>query len=311
MSRCCHENALATVVTTRQLLADGFDPRLASRRVRAGHWQRPARGVYVTHSEPLLPLEIAEVGLAYTGPEGCLTGALALQLLGLRWVPPATRAHVLVPDAVRQASSGLVTVSRWTYALRGQDWTGLTLAPTARAVADAARGLQHLAAVRGVVLGAVADQRVSLLELREALAGGQRNGSGSLRRAVLDAARGCASPPEAEIVDALAGRGVPFLVNPEVWCDGQLLGRVDVLPLDRALGGEVESDAHHGSAADRLATYDRHERFAAAGIDLVHLSVLRLRRDVAEAAAHLLSRAAAAGPMPANVTVVPRGPILR
>lgn len=63
------------------------------------------------------------------------------------------------------------------------------------------------------------------------------------------------------------------------------------------------------------STYDRHERVSAGGIELVHLSVGRIRRSVSEAAGHLLDRARARAllpyPEPAALTVVPRGPLLR
>ena len=73
-------------------------------------------------------------------------------------------------------------------------------------------------------------------------------------------------------------------------------------PVAAGLGGEVESE-------------ERHERISAGGIELVHLSVGRIRRSVAEAAGHLLHRAQARAPVaraePPGLVVVPRGPLLR
>nr|MDQ3612396.1 hypothetical protein [Actinomycetota bacterium] len=61
-------------------------------------------------------------------------------------------------------------------------------------------------------------------------------------------------------------------------------------------------------------TYDRHERITDWGIELAHVSVRRIRRNPAEAAAWLVGRAAAAAQTtspPKGLVVVPRGPLLR
>ena len=170
--------------------------------------------------------------------------------------------------------------------------------------------------MRGIVLGAVADGWADPDDLERALAVTQRNGSALVRRALTDARRGAASPPEAELVDGLIGCGVPFYVNPDLLLDGRLLGSPDIWLPGLGLGGEVESrerhEADHGLVA---STYDRHERLAAAGVALVHLSVQRIRRDPAAAAAYLLARgrerAALPQREPAGLTLVPRGPLLR
>jgi hypothetical protein len=175
---------------------------------------------------------------------------------------------------------------------------------------DAARGLSSLRDVRGVVLGARGSRVVTPDRLRAVLDAGQRNGSALVRRAIVDAERGCASPPEAELVDAMLGRGVPFLVNPELWLDGLLLGSPDVWLVGSGTAGEVESAERHDGAQDRENTYDRHERFTAAQVQLAHLSVRRIRADVNEAVEHLLQRHRTGPPEPPGLVAVPRGPVL-
>ncbi len=165
------------------------------------------------------------------------------------------------------------------------------------------------------MLGAVADGWAGTTDLRAHLGATQRNGSGLTRRAILDAERGCASPPEAEVVDELLGCGVPFYVNPELRLDGRRLCSPDIWFLGTGLGGEVESQERHGSDDDTESTYDRHERVTDHGIALVHLSVRRIRQDPAVAAAYLVGRAMARraeGPAePTGLVIVPRGPLLR
>jgi hypothetical protein len=179
-----------------------------------------------------------------------------------------------------------------------------------RAVVDAARRAGSRRDARGIVLGAVADRRASVAGLDAVLAACRRNGSALARRAIRDAERGCASPPEAELVDALLPLRRPFLVNPELWCDGVKLGSPDVWLLGGAVGGEVESVERHEGDEQAESTYDRHERFAAEGVELVHLSVARIRRDPRAAAAHYLARASAGPRPPRGLVVLPRGPVL-
>jgi hypothetical protein len=112
-------------------------------------------------------------------------------------------------------------------------------------------------------------------------------------------------------VDALVGCGQPFYVNPELWLDGVLLGCPDVWLVGTGTGGEVDSQERHGDDDQVENTYDRHERITAPGLQLVHLSVARIRRDVGEAAGHLLARARSGPAAPPGLVIVPQGPLLR
>jgi hypothetical protein len=302
------------IVTAAELRAAGLDPRIAERQARRGRWQRPTRGVYVTHDRALSGADLARVARRVGGPASVVSGAVVLRELGLRWVPTTDQVVALVPPQVRTRSNGRVVLRRTQDVGSLQTWQrfGLPLAPVARAVVDAAREAPDLRDARGVVLGCVADRWADVPSLTEVLGTTQRNGSGFCRRALLDAERGCASPPEAELVDELIGCGVPFYVNPDVLLDGRLVGSPDIWLVGRGLGGEVDSvERHEQDDAAVASTYDRHERFAAHGLELVHLSVRRIRRDVAEAAGHLLARAQHLRPEPAGLTVRPRGPLLR
>jgi hypothetical protein len=305
------------VLTTSQLRAAGLDPRLAERQLRAGHWQRPARGVYLPHARPPTGLELGQVAAALAGERVVLSGLVVLRELGLRWVPPSPGVLALVDADLRTPSSGRVTLRRTKELEALETWCrgGLELAPVERAVVDAGRELSSLRDVRGVVLGAVADHWATADDLDQALATTQRNGSALVRRAVRDAARGCVSPPEAEVVDELIGCGRPFYVNPDLLLDGVLLGSPDVWLVGLGLGGEVESKERHEGDDQEESTYDRHERITTPGIVLVHLSVRRIRVDVREATGHLLRRAAERERLglgdPPALTVVPRGPLLQ
>jgi len=306
------------IVTTADLVAADLDPAVAARQVRAGNWQRPARGVYATCHRELSGLDLGRVARRLTESRVVLSGLVVLRELGLRWLPESDLLLGLVGPEVRTPSSGRIVLRRTKELATLQTWQrgGLELAPPDRAVVDAARQASTLRDVRGIVLGAVADNWAAVEDLERVLATTQRNCSGLTRRAIEDARRGAASPPEAELVDELTGRGVPFYVNPQLLLDGRLLGSPDVYLPGLGLGGEVESrERHEDDDGDVESTYDRHERITSRGIELVHLSVRRIRADVSEAATHLLSRVPERRrlrqPEPPALVVVPRGPLLR
>lgn len=292
---------------------DGVD-----REVRCERWQRPARAVLVTHPDPLTRAERVAVARTYAGPEAVITGGVVLEHLDLRWVPTTPTVRALVPADQHTRSSGIVHVRRTDDLDALDTWSGWggRVAHAERAVYDEALGTGTLRDVRGLVLAAVSDRWASAEGLLGLVDAGQRNGSALLRRAALDAARGCASPPEAELVDGLIGCGLPFLVNPGLYLDGVLLGYPDIYALGLGLCGEVQSKERHGAEADEESTYDRAERFAGSGLPISHLSVRLIRADLRTAVERFLhaARARLALPPhlrePAGLEVRPRGPVL-
>ncbi|MGZ6793122.1 MAG: hypothetical protein ACXVFV_09225 [Mycobacteriales bacterium] len=150
-------------------------------------------------------------------------------------------------------------------------------------------------------------------DVEAVLAAGAVGGSALVRRACVDARRGVLSPPEAELADGLLTTGVPFTCNVEVWLDGELLGVVDAWLVGTGTGAEVDSGQWHAST-DRLdATLERDRRFRRAGLELVHVTPGRYRRDPDAFHRELLATAAARQCLgePAGLVLVPRGPLLR
>jgi hypothetical protein len=301
------------VITSAGLAIADIPNDHAEREVAEKRWLRGARGVYLTHAGPASDAELCQIARAHVGEEFIVTGLVILRAFGLPWLPTDPRIHVLVPPESRRTSSVLVRVTRTSSYNSLETWTrhGSRFAEAGCATIDAARSSKTLQEVRGIVLGAVARRRATVEELTAYVEAGQRNGSALVRRAVADAARGCASPPEAELVDELIGRGRPFYVNPQIWLDGVLLGSTDVWLVGTGTGGEVDSQERHGDEVGVENTYDRHERITTPGLQLVHLSVARIRRNVTEAADHLLARARTGPPQLAGLVIVPQGPLLR
>jgi hypothetical protein len=129
------------VLTRSQLLRAGCSPRMADRQVRAGRWQRPARGVYVPHNRELTGLDLGHVAAARAGSRVVVSGLVVLRELGLRWLPPSDHVLALVDPAIRTPSSGRVTLRRTKELDALSTWRrdDLDLAPVTRAVVDAAR----------------------------------------------------------------------------------------------------------------------------------------------------------------------------
>lgn len=314
------------VVSARELRAVGVDLSVVPRLVAAGAWSRLWRGMYLTASHPPGPLVRAHAAVKHLDqrqpgaravPRAVLTGLLAAQELGMRWVPTPARVQVLVGPTVQRRSHPQVLVRRAAdvSSIQTWSWDGLAVADPARLVVDGARECQSLRDVRGLVLGAVADGHAGTLDLLALLDAGAVGGTAWTRRAVQDAQRGAASPPEAELVDGLIGCGHPFYVNPEVRLHGRFAGYLDVYLVGTGVGAEVDSKERHGEEETLDDTLGRHETATRAGLSLVHVTPTRYRADPAAFHTRLFAEVAErrAGGLgePAGLEVLPRGPLLR
>jgi hypothetical protein len=307
------------VLTASELATLGMSRSTADRLVAGEQWRRLASGIYVVGAGTPDPTGLARGAQAYGGPSGLVSGLVAAHAARMRWIPPATAAVLLVEGRRRLRSTDFVTVRRSSALATVARWRcdGIDYAAPPRAVFDAALQLPDLRSVRGVVLGGIADRRTSADEQHRLLLSEPRNGTGLLRRAVRDAERGCASPPEAELVDALIGCLLPFLVNAGVYVDDVLVGIADVWFVGLGCGTEMDSRERHEGDADFDDTLSRHDRFGAHGLVLSHLTPRRFRRDPAAAVSAVLAVARARLALPAQLReprglhVVPRGPLLR
>ena len=325
----------AGVVTAAGLRLAGADPD-AVKRALATRWQTPVRGVYSPHRRPLSDEELAHVAVAHAGAGSVLTGLAAARALRLRWVPDLSTVMVLVePERRRASSEGLVLVRRCAGlpTMPTSRWCGLPVAPVAQVVADACRQIVshrraghdpahgqawldevYLREARGVVLGAVADQRCTVEELRAVIEAGAMRDSAVLRRVCRDAARGAASPPEAELVDGLVGLGVPFWCNVEVRDDAGPVAVLDVYLVGTGVGAEMDSRQEHGSEQQLDATLRRHRRVQMRGVELLHVTPTRYRSDPEAFHRELVSVARARLSRglgdPPGLRFVPRGVLL-
>ena len=77
------------VATTAQLRALGATEPWIGRRIRSGQWQRPFRGVVVTHSGPMSWRNRFRAALLHAGRDAVLSHETAAYLHGFRLAPPA------------------------------------------------------------------------------------------------------------------------------------------------------------------------------------------------------------------------------
>lgn len=314
------------VLSAQELRAARVDMSVVARLVHAGAWTCLWRGMYLCGAHPVGPLVRAHAAVKHARarpdnrrpqPAPVLSGLTGAQALGLRWVPEHERAQVLVGPRVQRRSNEQVLVRRTedVASISTWNWGGVAVADAARLVVDGARECRSLRDVRGLVLGAVADGRTCPEELLALLDAGAVAQTAWARRAVFDAQRGAASPPEAELVDGLLGCGHPFYVNPEVRVQGRFVGHLDVYLVGTGVGGEVDSKERHGQQESLDDTLVRHERASTNGLSLVHVTPGRYRDDPAAFLGRLFAKVAERRSRglgePAGLAVIPRGPLLR
>lgn len=316
-------------VKAARLAAEGGDLTVFSRLARANRLARPWAGMYIVG--PVTTQALAHAAILHgstsdapydrrrrgsEAPEPIVTGLAGARALGMRWVPDGQRVQVLVGPEVRRTSYDAVLVRR-AYDLAKVptwNWVGVPVADPPRLVVDGARECDGLREVRGLVLGAVADGWATPDQLTDLLDDGAVGGTALTRRAMQDASRGCASPPEAEFIDVLVAADVPCYANCEIWYDGRLVAVVDGYLAGTGVAGEIDSREHHGSADDLDATLERHQRLESLGFVVLHRTPGRFRRDPQAFVAQLRERVAQRQALglgdPVGVTLRPRGPLL-
>lgn len=259
------------IVLASELRTAGLTGKEILRVRKAGDLERWAMGLYVLGGTPDDAVHRARAALAIAGSDAVLTGLWAARWWGLRWVPASDTVMVLVPAERRRRGGDC-----WIVVRRKNDLEklprfllrGFAVASIAQVVVDACREVRTLRDVRGLVLGAVADRRCTVAEIREVLEQAAPAQTAWVRRACRDAERGATSPPEAEAADVMVGGGLPFYVNCSVYLDGVLLGIADIWLLGRGTGGELDSREFHEEKDLLDATLQRDKRFTRAGLSL-------------------------------------------
>lgn len=309
MARLAAAAAQHGVITSAQLAELGLDLRLPRRE----RWPELAPRTWGT-THVVDDVQLLQAMALYAGPGAVASGALACRRHRLRDVPDVLVGDALVPHGRHLMGGGHVKLHQTCRLPLPVVLEGWPLAPVTRAVADASRWCRSLQNVRALVLAAVGDHRTTVDALTAEVDDGPRRDSARLGRALVDARRGARSAPEAEAADSLlATGGMPaFLLNPEIWMNGVLVGAPDGYVPATGFGWELDSLRHHGSSDDLAHTFDRHQNFSDVDVELLHVVPARMRRDPETWAMSLTGRclSRAGWIPPSGLVVVPKGPLL-
>jgi len=271
------------VISRRQALASGLTRNMLQRRIRVGGpWQRILPGVYLAMTGVPTADQRDMAALLYGGPRSVMTAAAALRRHGLR--PPNTEAvDILVPAERSREDVSFVRIHRTARLPEAAYASGsVTFAAPARAVADFARGLMALPAVRAVAASAVQRGRCTVGQLADELARGPVQGSALLRLALAEIADGVRSGAEGDFRALIIRAGLPLpMFNAQLYCGDVLLAIADAWWPDAGLAAEVDSREWHLSPADWEHTMRRHARMGACGIVVLHFTPHQIRFEQA------------------------------
>jgi hypothetical protein len=295
------------IVARRQALACAMTAKAISYRTRAdGPWQIVLPGVYLRGRGNLAAKQRAVAAFLYAGAAIAISGPAALAFHG---VPDyrGDEVDVLVPLSNQRCSARFARLWRTTVEPGAIFQDGaVRYVPLDRAVADTARMLTDIAAVRAVIASAVQRGQVQLWELSRELDTGPRRHSALFRRALAEVAAGVRSTAEADLLALIRQAKLPAaLYNPRLYVREEFLACPDAWWPEFGVAIEVDSKAWHLSPADWEQTLARHARMTAQGILVLHFPPARLRaarRDVTTEIESALARSP--GPLP-HIRTVP------
>jgi hypothetical protein len=237
-------------------------------------------GVYLTVTGTPTQDQLDTAALLYAGPGSTLTGAAALRRHGVR-TPPSKTVDVLVPARRERKSAGHVAI-RLTKRLPEQVcYVGpVQFALPARAVADAARWLGDLAAVRAAVAAAVQTKLCTIEQLVAELRSGPVQGSAFFRAVLAEVTDGIRSSREAEMKDLIKRGHLPLpLFNARLYYADELIAIADAWWPDAWVVAEVDSKEWHLSPQEWEQTMNRHARLTALGILVLHFTPRQIRDE--------------------------------
>ncbi len=285
------------VAPRQHLVAQGLTPYRLRTAVRAGRWQEPLPGVYVSHSGPLTRAERWHAALHFAGAAAVLSHRSALAAWGARVEELTSRrraagvqgdyalpaegglVEVTVPQGHHLRSRGFVVVHQSRRPVAGSSLGTLRVCPPARAAVDAAATVERRRDADHVVADVLQRRLCSVTDLESEAALLGRRLTPWLRSAVTDARRGMRSVGEADLRRALVLAGVP---EPE-W--GAAIDTpsgtfsVDAYWRRHRVAAEADGAAFHLSAADWGSDLSRQNAIQGAGVRLFRFPVRRLRAE--------------------------------
>jgi hypothetical protein len=253
-------------------------------KVQSGRWRRVLPRVYATFTGRLTDQQRLMAAWLYAGPAAQISGVTALQMHGVRYLPPAgDQVHVLVPHQQRLCSARFVRIHRTTRLDRRAVNNGvLRVCCPARAVIDTALTCHSLSTVRAVLAHVIQDGLATVAEVRDELDQARRNGSALARTALTEIADGVRSAAEAALRSTLKrSRVLPTIHwNPSLrTTSGRRLPTPDAWIDEVGLAIEVDSREFHLSPADWERTIARHNELSRYGAQVLHFAPSQVRRS--------------------------------
>lgn len=235
---------MPTVLTTAEAVRQ-YGAGRVRRSIDRGLWQRPARGVVVTHNGPLGSDEAELVALVSAAFGSVLGGLSALRHDGFTGFPAVT-VQIVQPMGARRTAAGVEL--HWSTFLDERDVHPLRQPPRtrpARSVVDAASWAENRRYARAIVIAAVQQGLVTTRQLREALT---RRGACRHRaliiQSILDAHGGIQSLPERDFAQIIDDLGWTATRQAKVrGPDGRY--HLDVFIAEYGLAIEVHGIPHH------------------------------------------------------------------
>ncbi|HLL66248.1 MAG TPA: hypothetical protein VK453_10940 [Micromonosporaceae bacterium] len=153
-------------VLTRGQALEAFGRGVVRNRLRQGHWQRPARGVILTHNGPTTRAQGLWIAVLASGEGAMIAGTTAAGLEGLRGYDTGP-VHILLADARRVEPSQRVVIHR-SRTLPEEHRRDRAMPPRtaiARSVVDAAAWARTDDDARALVAAAFQQRRVTAEEI--------------------------------------------------------------------------------------------------------------------------------------------------
>lgn len=274
--------------------ASRFGAHRVRMRIERGVWQRPCRGVVVTHNGPLTPDQQLAVALKAAPPGSALAGPTALRVDGFdAFDEPAI--HLAIPHGSRRLSVPALVVHE-SRPLSDVDvqpnrWPRRTR--PARSLVDLASWQSNERRARAIVITGIQQGLVSTRQLREALSRrGPCRHRGLIIESILDASGGVQSLPERDFGAIWLGTRLPPFVRQKRVRDGRCY--LDVWCPALAFGVEIHGIPH--LAVERWdADLYRANEILIDGGHLLAFSSYAIRRAPHVVADQLLRMAASRG----------------
>jgi hypothetical protein len=270
------QDQLITRSQALNVLSVGSMRHLLGRR-----WTMVLPGVYAGFTGELSQRQRQRAALLYAGENAQFADVTALAAHGVRYLPPSSLLHVLIPSDEHRAAREFVTVRRTHRLPRPRMINGFPYCPPERALVEAAARVGDRRVARAMMADAVQRHLAYLARLQAELPHLSGRGAGIARSAINDVVMGARSAPELEFLDLCEQHSeLPRpLVNPllELVCGRRV--SPDALFLDSGVVHETNGRGPHADEDQFDGLQSRHDVMTASGLIVLHNSPRQLRHE--------------------------------